>query len=73
MTKTFTCRELGGTCDQSFTGESVEDILRQAGSHMMADEEHAAAIMALAERTGESKEAWTERMKKEFDARQADA
>lgn len=73
MTKTFTCRELGGTCDQPFTGSSVEEMMQQAGPHMMADEAHTASIMGMEEQTGENRQQWMERMQQEFDARPNDA
>lgn len=73
MTKTFTCQELGGTCDQLFSGNNVGEIMQQAGPHMMGDEAHKASIMGMEERTGENKQQWMERMQKEFDAKPEDA
>lgn len=73
MTKTLTCRELGGVCDERFSGNSLGEVMMVAGPHMMSDDEHKASIMSLESRTGENKEQWTARMQKEFDARPEDA
>ena len=72
MTKTFICKELGGTCDQKFSGASLMEIVQQAMSHMMADEAHKASIMDMEKRTGENQAQWMERMQKEFDAKAED-
>jgi predicted small metal-binding protein len=69
MAKTFTCKELGGTCDEAFSGDSVMEIMQKATPHMMADEAHKASIMEMEKRTGENQEQWIERMQKEFDAK----
>ena len=69
MTKTFTCRELGGTCDMAFSGDSIIDIMSIAGPHMMSDEAHRTSIMSLESRTGETKEEWLARMQREFEAK----
>ncbi len=71
MTKTFTCRELGGICDEKITGETFEEIVQKGGAHMMADEAHKEKIMKMAEE-GETKEQWMSRMEKEFNDRQPD-
>lgn len=73
MSKTFTCRELGGVCDESFTGDSVAEIVQKAGPHMMADESHKESVMGMEARTGENKEQWMERMQREFDAKAENA
>jgi hypothetical protein len=72
MTKTFTCRELGGICDQKFSGETLMDIVNQGMAHMMSDEAHKEKIMNMGTENSESKEQWMERMKKEFDAKPED-
>ena len=68
MTKTFTCKELGGVCDEKFSGETLMDIVQKGMPHMMADEAHKASIMDMEKRTGENQTQWMERMQKEFDA-----
>ena len=73
MSKTFTCGELGGVCDETFTGETFEEIMQKAMPHMMSDEAHKENIMNMEQRTGENKEQWMERMQKEFDLKPEDA
>lgn len=72
MSKTITCRELGGTCDQKFSGNTLQEIVEKAMPHMMSDEAHKASIMSMEKRTGENKDQWMARMKKEFDAKPED-
>jgi len=73
MSKTFTCRELGGVCDQEFAGDSVMSIMQQAMPHMQSDDAHKKHIATLAETSGESREDWMSRMQREFDAKAPDA
>jgi hypothetical protein len=72
MTKTFTCRELGGVCDEKFSGDTLMDIVQDAMPHMMSDEMHKVSIMDMEKRTGENQAQWMKRMQKEFDARSED-
>lgn len=72
MSKTFTCRELGGICDEKFTGETFEEVMQGGAKHMMSDEAHKSAIMGMEARTGENEQRWMERMQKEFDAKPED-
>jgi predicted small metal-binding protein len=69
MTKTFTCLELGGICEQKFSGETFEEIMQKGAAHMMADEAHKASMMDMEKRTGENREQWMGRMQREFDQR----
>lgn len=69
MTKTFTCRELGGVCDEKFSGGSFTEIIQKAMPHMMSDEAHKTSIMDMEKNTGENQEQWMNRMQKEFDAK----
>ena len=73
MTKTFTCKELGGLCDEKFSGETFMEIMQKGSVHMMSDEAHKAKIMDMEKGTGETQEQWMERMQKEFDAKPIDA
>ncbi|MES3005631.1 MAG: NUDIX hydrolase [Patescibacteria group bacterium] len=72
MTKTFTCRELGGVCDEKFSGNSLMEIVQKGMQHMQSDEIHMKKIGDLSNSTSETKEQWFERMQKEFDARMND-
>ncbi len=79
MTKTFTCRELGGICDQKFSGSTFMEIVQKGMQHMQSDESHMKKIGDLkpgtegaGETPRETKEQWFERMQKEFDSREED-
>ena len=72
MTKTFTCRELGGVCDEKFSGESFMEVVNKGMEHMMSDDSHKEKIMNMSGATGETKDQWFERMQKEFEARPED-
>ena len=72
MSKTFVCRELGGVCDEKFSGNTFMEIIQKGASHMMSDDAHKESMMDMEKRTGENKEQWMERMQREFDARPED-
>jgi len=72
MTKTFTCNELGGVCDEKFSGDTFMEIIQKGMPHMMGDEAHKASIMDMEKHTGENQAQWMERMQKEFDAKSED-
>ncbi len=69
MTKTFTCRELGGVCDEKFSGDTFMEIVQKGMPHMMCDAAHKASIMDMEKRTSENQVQWMERMQKEFDSK----
>lgn len=66
MSKTMTCKELGGVCEQVFSGETLMDIMGKAMPHMGVDEAHKEHIAHLSETTGETKDQWMERMQQVF-------
>lgn len=68
MTKTFTCKELGGVCDKEFSGETFDKIMKKAAEHMMSDETHKQKIMSMGNGS-ETKDHWMKRMQKEFDSK----
>jgi len=35
MMKTMTCRQLGGACEQSYQGDTLQDLLEQNKLHMV--------------------------------------
>ena len=72
MSKTFTCRELGGTCDEKFSGDTFMEVIQKGMLHMTSDEAHTASIMSMEARTGENKTAWMTRMQTEFDSKSED-
>lgn len=69
MSKTLTCRELGGICEEKFSGNTFTEIMQKGAPHMMSDDAHKASIMDMEKRTGENKEQWMERMQREFDTK----
>lgn len=72
MSKTVTCRELGGVCDEKFSGESLMEIVQKGMPHMTSDAAHKASVMDMEKQTGENQAQWMERMQKEFDAKSED-
>ena len=36
--KTFTCKEMGGLCDATIEGETIEEVAKKGGEHIMAME-----------------------------------
>lgn len=72
MSKTLTCRELGGICDEKFSGETFMEIVQKGMSHVMFDGAHMDAVMNLEKNTGENREQWMARMQGEFDAKPLD-
>lgn len=73
--KSMTCKQLGGTCDLEFVGNSFEEIAEQSKKHGMdmfqkKDEAHMEAMnkmMALMQ-SKESMQEWMDNKRKEFDA-----
>ena len=46
MSKTFTCRELGGVCEEKFSGDTLMEIVQKAMPHI-SDETPGAACLSL--------------------------
>lgn len=72
MSKSFTCREFGGVCDEKFSGDTLMEVIQNGMPHMLSDEAHKASIMDMEKRTGENQAQWMERMQQEFDAKSED-
>jgi hypothetical protein len=72
MSKSFTCRELMGICDESFSGDTFMEIMQKGMEHMGSDDAHKEHISGLSGGTQETQEQWFERMQKEFDAKPDD-
>lgn len=72
MSKTFTCRELGGVCDEKFSGDTFMEVMQNGMPHMGSDDAHKASVIGMEKRTGENEERWMERMRREFDAKPDD-
>ncbi|RBW45615.1 DUF1059 domain-containing protein [Psychromonas sp. B3M02] len=72
--KTMTCRQLGGACEQSFQGETLEEIIEQNKLHivemmMQQDEQHieAARKVKVLMEDSEAKRAWFANKQQLFD------
>lgn len=71
--KTMTCREMGGTCDAKFTGETVEEITSQGKAHVhelaeAGDEEHKERMDKMGKISPEEMKKWEDETKEKFDA-----
>jgi hypothetical protein len=73
MSKSFTCRELMGICDEKFSGDTLMEIVQKGMTHMQSDEAHKKHIESLGEQqTKEDQKKWFEDMQQVFDARSDD-
>ncbi len=72
MSKTMTCKELGGICEHKFSGNTFDEIVQQGMKHMYSDDAHKKNMETIDARLGETKEQWMERMQKAFDAKPED-
>jgi len=72
--KSMTCNQLGGACDQVFTGETFDQLAAQSkqhGSEMFAisDEAHLAAMQRMMELMNKGEmDSWMAARQAEFDA-----
>ena len=48
MSKSFTCRELMGICDEIFYGDTLMEIVQKGMEHMGSDDAHKDHISGLA-------------------------
>ncbi len=72
--KTMTCRQLGGACDEEFTGNSFEEIAKQSQAHgremvMKGDQDHVDAMDAMQElmQKPEALNQWYEDRRQEYE------
>lgn len=72
--KSMTCKQLGGACELSFSGETFDDLAAQSQAHGKEmfganDGSHMAAMAAMMEimKSGQM-DAWMAARKAEFDA-----
>ena len=71
--KKFTCREIGGPCDEVFEGETAMDIARQNGAHWMGttDEAHKPMRdMMTKNPSEENRKKWWDWFNKEWDKKE---
>jgi hypothetical protein len=73
--KTMTCKQLGGACDKTFSGNSFEEIAEQSRQHGMqmfqqGDQPHLKAMNDMREQMKDAKamEAWMDQKRKEFES-----
>lgn len=72
MSKSLTCRELGGICDKKLSGNTLMEIVQQGMQHMGMDDAHKAFVANMENRTGENRHQWFTRMQKVFDSKPED-
>ena len=67
--KTFTCREMGGPCDEVFQGETMQEVADMGGKHIMdsTDEAHAAMKARMMNSSDEDKKKWMDWFQAEWD------
>ena len=58
--KKFTCREMGGPCDEVFEGVTAEEVGNKGGQHFMGstDDAHKAMREQMASSSEEDKNKW---------------
>jgi hypothetical protein len=58
--KIFTCREMGGPCDEAFEGATAEEVGNKGGKHIMSstDDAHKPMRDQMATSSEENKNKW---------------
>ena len=58
--KKFTCSEMGGVCEESFEGETPEEVGNKGGEHIMSssDEVHAPMRDKMNQSSEDDKKQW---------------
>ena len=58
--KTFTCKEMGGPCDEAFEGSAAEEVGNKGGQHIMSstDDAHKPMREQMAKSSEEDKNKW---------------
>lgn len=69
--KKFTCREMGGPCDEAFEGVTMYDVAGLGGKHIMSstDEAHKPMRNMMANSSKEDQAKWFEWFKGLWDAK----
>jgi len=72
--KKFTCKELGGVCDEVFEGETHTEVGEKGGAHIMSstDEAHKSMREHMAKTSEEDKNKWWDWFKGEWDKKTND-
>ena len=68
MSKTITCREMGGTCDEGFSADTLKEINDMDHAHVTAatDDEHKALMEKMKAITPEELAEWNTKMEAVF-------
>ncbi len=72
MSKSLTCRELMGICDEQFSGDTLMEVAQKGMQHMQSDDAHQEHMASHADRTEEDRTQWFEKMELVFDAKPDD-
>lgn len=69
--KKFTCRKMGGACDEVFEGATSEKVVRKTGAHIMnsTDEAHKPVRERMAKLSEEDSKKWRKWFDGEWDKR----
>ncbi len=73
MSKSFTCRELMGICEEKFSGDTFMEVVQKGMQHMQSDDAHKEHMAGFSYHTEEDQKQWFETMQKVFDSKPDDA
>lgn len=75
MSKTLTCREMGGPCDEPLSGNDLKEISDKGSAHVQnaADDEHKKTLETMQTWTPEEISAWAKKTQELLDSKQEDA
>jgi len=67
--KKFTCKEMGGSCEESFEGETFKEVGEKGGMHIMnsTDEDHGEIRKEMANSSEEDVKKWWDWFSMEWD------
>ena len=70
--KKFTCKEMGGPCDEVFEGETSKEVGEKGGQHIMSstDEAHKTMREQVASSSEEDKKKWWDWFSGEWDKKE---
>ncbi len=68
--KSLTCSQFGGPCEEPFTGETLDVLVKTATEHVMSsnDDAHKATAEQMQNMSDEELNAWNAEMQTKFDA-----
>ena len=72
MSKSLTCRELMGPCDEKIPGDTFMEVVQKGMTHMQSDDAHKEHMASHADNTEEDRKQWFEKMQLVFDAKPDD-